>query len=233
MITKICPACGTSFDVVPSQSRRRRYCSRECRYPPRPTVACEVCGKEFAVKPYRVETARFCSFECSGAWHQSQRPAMGNRFEKGNKLRLGLCPVNAFTSEDVRGENNHKWVEGLVFTCLNCQTEFSVKPWLVHQNGTPKFCSRPCQYEYLRGENHPLYVGGPQTYRGRGWREARLLAVERDGGICQSCGRVIGPSIPVHHIRPFREFDIIQKANALDNLICLCQSCHMKRERAA
>jgi predicted HNH restriction endonuclease len=36
--------------------------------------------------------------------------------------------------------------------------------------------------------------------------------------------------LPVHHIKPFREFDHPEEANKPENLIGLCQSCHMKRE---
>jgi 5-methylcytosine-specific restriction protein A len=82
------------------------------------------------------------------------------------------------------------------------------------------------------GEKSPFWVGGETTYRGKGWVEARLSAVERDKGVCQSCGKVVGRSISVHHIKPFRLFDNIKDANALDNLICLCQSCHMRIEYA-
>jgi predicted HNH restriction endonuclease len=34
----------------------------------------------------------------------------------------------------------------------------------------------------------------------------------------------------VHHIRPFREFRDSAEANQRENLIGLCQSCHMKTE---
>lgn len=191
---------------------------------------CEICGKTFMVSPYRVKTARFCSQVCGGKWHHSQRPNMGYRFPKGNQLRKGLRPTNAFTSEQVQGENSPSWVEGETFVCENCGKSFQVKPWLVRQNGMPRYCSQKCFRAHCKGENDPRYVGGPKTYRGRGWRKARLLAVERDNGTCQRCGKHIGSSIPVHHIKPFRTFQSAQEANALENLICMCQSCHMKDE---
>jgi hypothetical protein len=196
------------------------------------TKVCEVCGKEFSVKPYRAKTARFCSFACGGKWHMTHRVMRGPDM-RGNTYRKGLRPTNAFTSERVRGSNNPRWVQGETFVCEHCGQSFTRKPWLVRQNGTPRFCSSKCfrASGTFRGERSPTWVGGPKTYRGRGWRKARLLAVERDKGTCQRCGKVLGDSIPVHHKRPFREFATAEEANALDNLICLCQSCHMKRER--
>lgn len=197
------------------------------------TKVCEVCGKEFSVKPYRAKTARFCSFACGGKWHAEQRLArIPKPWAAANLDGHRHKSPTRFTSETARGSSNPRWVDGETFTCEHCGKTFTVKPWVVRQNGTPRFCGRGCFIASgaFRGENSPVWVGGPQTYRGRSWRKARSLAVERDGGTCQRCGKVLGKSIPVHHIRPFREFATAEEANALDNLICLCQSCHMKRE---
>lgn len=194
---------------------------------------CEICGATFYVKPYRANKARFCSRRCGGVWHQSQRPHMGNRFKEGNNVRSGLRPANAFTSEQVSGESNAKWVPSVEFTCANCGEQFFRKPWIVRQNKSKsgyKFCCQSCKIQFMRGANHPKYVGGPVTYRGRGWLEQRKKAVERDNGTCQECGKVVGESISVHHIKPYREFSSPDEANRLENLICLCQACHMKHE---
>lgn len=197
---------------------------------------CEICGGTFQVKPYRAATARFCSQKCGGVWHQSQRPNMYKPFERGNGLREGLRPTNAFTSEQVAGPANAKWVDVIALVCANCGTEFSCKPWRLRQcenRSGHRFCTDLCRRTFMRGENDPRYVGGPTTYRGRGWLVQRKKAVQRDSGTCQDCGKVVGLSIPVHHRRPFREFENPEEANCLENLICYCQSCHMKHERPA
>lgn len=195
------------------------------------TKTCEICGKQFEVKPYRTG-ARFCSFECSGKWHMQNRVMRGPDLH-GNMLRKGLRPTNAFTSEQVRGPNSPSWKVGIEFICENCGKKFTRKPWEIRQNGKPRFCSRECfcKSGVFSAEKSPVWVGGPKTYRGRNWRKARLAAIERDNGTCQRCKKVIGKSIPVHHIQPYREFETSEAANSLDNLTCLCQHCHMQQER--
>ena len=200
------------------------------------TKTCEICGGSFQVKPYRASKARFCSQACGGKWHMSVRK-MPNDHKIGNAWRKGLRPANAFTSEQARTIN---LVHGETHKCAKCGALFEIKPWLARQNITKsglRFCSKSCHSAYmaanLSGESSPHWVGGITTYRGKGWSVARAAAVERDGGTCQDCGRHIGRSIPVHHIRPFRLFQTAAEANRLENLVCLCQSCHMKAERAA
>lgn len=185
---------------------------------------CIVCGTTFRVYPYRKDEAKFCGHACHAKYKFT-----------GNKTRLGT-PGNstAFTSEGMMGEKNPRWTPFLKFQCINCGKEFELKAWEVRGGRrTTKYCSVECWHtseNFIRGENNPNYVGGPQTYRGRSWLKARLVAVERDNGTCQKCGKHLGKSIPVHHIKPFREFETEAEANQVDNLICLCQSCHMKNE---
>jgi len=197
------------------------------------TLTCEICGNKFQVKPYRKNTARFCSFECGGKWHMRNRK-MPHEHMKGNTLRKGIRPTNAFTSEQAKVLNA---VIGNIYSCTNCGKRFEIKPWLERQNKSisgNRFCCKKCHSEFVSreksGEKSPMWVGGITTYRGKGWLKARADAIKRDRGTCADCGKVVGKSIPVHHVRPFREFTSIAEANSIDNLICLCQSCHMKRE---
>ena len=195
------------------------------------TKKCEVCNQLFSVKPYRAERARFCSHACGGKWHQETR-ILHNPNLAGNKFRAGLRPSNAFLPGQTAGRKSLKWVEPLIFCCEFCKETFTKKPWQIKQYGPPRFCSRACFLKSgaFQGDKSPVYVGGAKTYRGRNWRAARLAAIKRDNGACCRCGQFIGDSIPVHHIRPYREFQSPEEANALDNLICYCQSCHMKEE---
>lgn len=78
----------------------------------------------------------------------------------------------------------------------------------------------------------------PNDY-GPEWPQASQLARARDRFRCRQCGAPERPERKhdVHHIRPFREFGFVpgqnradREANALDNLITLCATCHHRAE---
>ncbi len=78
----------------------------------------------------------------------------------------------------------------------------------------------------------------PNDY-GPNWQEQRQKALERDGHRCRTCGAAAQPAagLHVHHIRPFRDYgyvpgenDAYRLANAIDNLVTLCASCHRRAE---
>jgi hypothetical protein len=193
---------------------------------------CETCQAAFSVKPYRAAKARFCSASCRSSW---QAKAFLNAAPKvhliGNKFRAGLRPSNAFKSEDVTGRAHPRWRDGLALTCAHCGAAFRQKPWLAKQNGVARFCSISCSGAAKpKGAASPDWVGGPRTYRGRGWLIARAAVVRDQGGNCAECGVNVGKSLPVHHIKPFRLFPTADLANTRDNLVGLCQSCHMRHE---
>lgn len=195
------------------------------------TKNCKQCGIQFT-KRDNGNPHTFCSRKCGGEWHLENRVMRGPSLI-GNTFRKGLRPTNAFTSEQVRGENNPKWKEGALLTCEYCKKEFKRKDWLLKRCKVIRFCSRKCFEEsgVFVGEKSPAWVGGVTTYRGRGWNKARKSAIDRDKGACVLCKAFIGDSIAVHHIRPYRDFDSSSRANVLENLVCLCQPCHARHER--
>lgn len=88
------------------------------------------------------------------------------------------------------------------------------------------------------GEDHPLWKEGNERFRGSSWDEIRKEALRRDQYRCQRCGVTQpdhlenrGRSLHVHHIEPYNGFDDRSEANQLDNLISLCEHCHMTVER--
>jgi len=188
---------------------------------------CEICDKAFNVKPYRMASARFCSKACGGVWHMRNRVMLSGHMT-GNTFRKGLRPSNAFPAGNNKGVRLIQWEE---FTCENCKCIFERPPWIARQNKN-RYCSLDCKHSHCIGSNDPRFIGGPKTYRGRGWKAQRLLAVKRDHGRCVDCKTFIGISISVHHIVPYRDFESPETANQLSNLECLCQSCHMKKEPA-
>lgn len=101
-------------------------------------------------------------------------------------------------------------------------------------------CCRKCQAKRTpppspSGENSPTWRGGHRYWsvgrfgkdkEGLSWKQQRRLAWERDDRTCQHCHKKKNRNPDVHHIKPWRE----SQSHALDNLICLCQSCHLKEE---
>lgn len=83
-------------------------------------------------------------------------------------------------------------------------------------------------------------IGLPNRY-GPNWQQQRDAARARDGYRCAICGAPEPPGRQhhVHHRIPFRKFgyrpgenDAYLRANALENLITVCPSCHAQIETA-
>lgn len=83
------------------------------------------------------------------------------------------------------------------------------------------------------GKDHYNWQGGitPETRRrvkGMFWKKIADQIRVRDNNICQVCGCIGGSKkLPVHHIIPFKK----SKNNDSDNLITVCQSCHIKLDK--
>lgn len=82
-----------------------------------------------------------------------------------------------------------------------------------------------------RGPLNPMWGGGKVYYYGASWPEQRDEARKRDNYTCQRCGLTgteYGRQLDVHHIVKFRNFGLARhaEANQLDNLVCVCTSCH-------
>lgn len=93
------------------------------------------------------------------------------------------------------------------------------------------FCSVACRTVMHTGETSPLYRGTEDPNRGSGWKRLAAKIRERDGHICQRCGRlwVKGAAFPVDHIIPWRAFTDKEAANDPSNLATLCRSCHTQK----
>lgn len=65
-------------------------------------------------------------------------------------------------------------------------------------------------------------------YHSNEWQSMRKEALIRDRGLCQECRKVkkLTLATEVHHIEPIKQN--WGKRYSLDNLICLCKSCHNK-----
>ena len=68
-------------------------------------------------------------------------------------------------------------------------------------------------------------------YKTTGWKQARKAALARDNYLCQDCLKMgyVVPAQTVHHIIPIKI--MWQLRLIIDNMICLCESCHQQRHR--
>jgi 5-methylcytosine-specific restriction endonuclease McrA len=168
----------------------------------RVTLECEACGEEYSVKHANKDKSRFCSRDCLGQW----------------------------MSENMTGENNRYDYNQTEFTCEWCGESYFRA---ANREGETRFCSQECLVEWrsqeYSGENHPRWKENGDYYRGPNWHRQRSKARKRDNHECQHCGSS-DSELDVHHIIPFREFDDYERANRLQNLITLCDSCHSNVE---
>lgn len=91
-----------------------------------------------------------------------------------------------------------------------------------------------CQVRYDRDKRHRHKTYNrykrdqdlQAIYNNPKWNVCKTKTIFRDNGLCQVClaGKRIREQHVVHHIAPLE--DNKAKAYQLNNLICLCESCH-------
>jgi len=201
---------------------------------------CKRCGDKIPYRkddyPKRYRSKKFCSKECAGKYNA---PKKGEHLttvtcsQCGKEIEIADSKVkdNNFCSRKCHNEykKTARYIE-----CDNCGKEFreylsKIKKHDYH------FCSMKCRNEGYAGKRVYTWKGGVRSHwRGENWQEIREKALERDDYICQDCGLTNQESLEkydttlqVHHIIPYSE----TQNNSLDNLVSLCVSCHMRRER--
>lgn len=167
---------------------------------------CAQCQEEIEIRPHRLKPQNFCSRGCAtryGGKHPTE--AMRRRSDKrrtGNMLPCKKCGQHTYLSR---------------LRLLRLETG-EVK-WV--------FCSMSCNSSYYSSRRvGPLgsnWKGGVSIYP-RAFREARKVALERDGHRCQSDGPHSG-RLEVHHV------DGDKHNTELFNLTTLCAKCHKRTHR--
>lgn len=215
MRAKTCQNCGKGL----GDGYGVKYCSQECFHEGhsfagknnpnynggKVSAECRICGKEFGYYPSD-KKGWYCP-ECV------------------EKEEWRTPPV-------VTGSDNPRWVGGK--TEKECNVCGSiVRRYPSGFENDVVCCSEECRKIWLSesftGEGHPNWKGGGSIHYGKGWRRARLAALDRDGHTCRVCGATrddLGRNPDVHHIIPVREFADPEDAHTVDNLICLCVTCH-------
>jgi len=153
------------------------------------------------------------------------------------KLKHGIETNTEHKSRGVAEENptSGEWRDT---ECYTCGVDLHL-PKRRFDRADKNFCSEGCRIDYtinevmVPGEDHPLYINGEGHDYGPEWPQIRERVIQRDDERCQGCGisrEDYKEDLHAHHITPFRMFDDREKANALDNLVALCGSCHRKYE---
>lgn len=137
---------------------------------------------------------------------------------------------------EAAGLEPHRIAGGQIVACMNCGREFRKKH--SHAEAHDRhFCDADCmgawESEHYSGNGNPRWTGGYEGYYGPNWEQQRTACLERDDYECQGCGRSqhdyldeYGTGLHVHHITKFSDFDEDEAANALSNLVTLCEPCH-------
>lgn len=249
-----CPSCSDSFDTRRGLGVHHSSVHGEAL----PNRTCDYCEAEF----HSPHEKRYCSEACLAASEsfEGENNPNWNGGKETTECKICSTEFQYYPSEkegvycstcveneawrhdrDIRGERNPRWSGGKrTVSCDRC--DHAVERYPGRLRSEHVFCSAECQHEWLSeaftGEGHPNWKGGSNPNYGRGWRQARRRALERDGRECVLCGTTaeeLGRNPDVHHIVPVRafvetpvtaEFD----AHYLGNLASLCPACHRSAE---
>ena len=236
-----CPTCGKELTT----QRGMRQHHTKVHDDPLPNRTCKGCGTEFYDGKARLAFCEDCNPNAgrhNGNWKDAKETAdcriCGAEFDYYPSEKKGVyCPHCVEASQEFLGTPSYEKrdIERVERNCKQCGDELLVLKSKV-KRGYGKFCDRVCLSNWLsdnwEGENHPQWREGTTNYAGRWWT-IRRGARARDGHQCRVCEKPkedIGREPDVHHIEPVRTFDNPQDAHRMDNVICLCRSCHRRAE---
>lgn len=213
---KNCSVCGSFFRPTRSE-RPEKTCSKKCSHiiktgrnnkNPWLSKNCLNCGKEFSCKSYSDKS--FCCHLCSEIYRVGDRnPFYGKKHPEG---------MIKYLSEIKRTGRYSK---------CSCGCEQDIYVPKLAEKLKRHYVNKNHMTYHLRGAEHYAYCGGAEYYwRGKDWKEIKNKVRERDI-ICTYCSKTKeenGRNLSVHHIIPWRQV----QNSSIDNLICLCNSCHTK-----
>lgn len=225
--TKQCLQCGG-----PVKRAAAKLCSQRCRgqWLKKPQKTCSVCG----VRPCSRQN-KYCSAKCAyqgrKAKRRPERPCPVCRTSFWPTLQPSgkwerYCSRRCYLAHV--GERRAM----LEAHCLQCGHSFRRTKASLGRNRL-HFCSRKCSSQYQSGVQHPNYRGARDPNRGPLWERIAETIRVRDERKCRKCGLAEaenrGKRLSVDHIRAWRTFTDKVAANAPENLVSLCQSCHNKK----
>lgn len=233
-----CRECGSQFSHNPSAEGK--YCSQECRDNSRRktvTVRCEVCSDQTERQPNELERVEsvYCSRECQIDGQKLSEKCCeycGDRFRPSYSSQR-FCS-RACSAQSRKSRQSVK--------CEMCGTTIVRHDYYVDKYSS-FFCSPECRSEWL-SENSLFVTDNPRRINGKyggfgsNWPEWRNKILSRAGGNCENCRKSEQSNereLSVHHKEPRRDFiesdeKCVEDSNNYENLIALCQECHMKAE---
>lgn len=240
-IIKICPECGTSFELYPKDVTgkwNRVYCSDECKYKNWSgenspfhkhfiTCNCLNCNKEIKVSPsyYSGHIKIFCSNECKYDYHHIEliceycnKPFIISTWEQGKRKHCNKECHDKSQTLPLETKN-----------CKYCGTEFSTKVSSGNtKNPSKQFCSYDCAYKFHIGEGNPNWREGASAkpYCWRFNAPKRREIREKFNNLCFVCGKTKeenNENMVVHHI-DYNKATLCNKRNW--PLITLCKHHH-------
>jgi hypothetical protein len=201
------------------------------------TLVCYRCNSNFLRSNSHVEFKKiignkksYCSRECYLESHSSRVLKKCHRCSKSYSIpkHRDIKTINLFYCSNECKKNSIK------IKCSYCKKEFIKKRSTIKKNN---YCSQKCMGKYFSkynvGENSNSWLGGWIKYYGSNWTIMRNKRRKIDKYKCQICGISENKkSHDVRHIIPFRIFGKVRylEANNIDNLITLCNICHLKIE---
>ena len=230
-----CPVCGS--DIPP---RNTTYCSQECwkqSVTDRVLTKCECCGKTYEIKRSKADRTRFCSKECQTAAQRNKVHVTCEYCEEDYEIRASRKDSTRFCSRSCKDQwKRSKEPKTTACTCSYCGMSIEKEPYLANQHDD-HFCDDSCRGRWIsenqKNSDNPNWKGGVTHEFGENWPRQRRRVMNRDE-ICQICGSDGSDThLDVHHIVPRSEFDIVENANSLLNLVLLCRSCHKQAEHGS
>lgn len=227
-ITITCKQCGKQIqkNVYPSYQSKctLEFCSPACRNKSRSLkdIPCPICGTLFKPRNGGVGKPRkkYCSRRCFQISKIGSHPKIRTRIPEHTKQRI-IDLYKNHTAKEIS--------EIMKRTISSIRNVLTVNKVILPNKVGYQRRANAARKRMLDPNINPGYISGNTCRKwGNDWIPQRKMALVRDSYTCQSCGKY---ARTVHHIKPRREFDVISESNDLNNLITLCNHCHLLIER--
>ena len=189
--------------------------------------SCATCGVEIKRKLSSVKKCKHGSMFCSRDCHYKGRSLGLTKRIVTQPYVFSLEGKAALIAAASQPKGKRRFHP---MKCLECGKLFDDPNYGRTRKSGMTFCSLVCCNLHRKGDKNPAWRGGYPNYYGADWRAARRAARIRDDYKCRRCGKKTVRNPDVHHIVSVGSFVDPNDANTLENLVCLCHSCHMRIE---